>query len=80
MSLTYELISVPPRRFLETFFFILFFFLHRKIGYHSQPDSHGKHERLSDSRVIKLLFWGAQFKAGPSSAGGMESLRLRSLF
>lgn len=52
----------------------------KRIGYHSQPDSHGKHERLSDSRVIKLLFWGVPFKVRPSSAAEMESLRLRSLF
>lgn len=69
---------MPPRRL--SLFFAFFFFLHRKIGYHSQPDSHGKHERLSDSGIIKLSFWGVEFKGRPgSAAGGMESLRLRGL-
>lgn len=35
----------------------------KKNGYRNQPELFEKHESLSDSHVIKQLFWGIQFKS-----------------
>lgn len=49
----------------RTLFFPFFQFCinEKKNGYHSQPELFEKHESLSDSHVIKQLFWGIQFKS-----------------
>lgn len=86
MSLAYELISVPCYHLSEKrgrhFFFFCQFCIDERIGYHTCPDSFEKHESLSNSHIIKLLFWGFQFKCGLSSAlvGEIELLCLRTLF
>lgn len=58
------------------------FYIDERIGYHTPPDSFGKHESLSDSHIIKQLFWGIQFKLGLSGAlaGEIELLCLSTLF
>lgn len=68
--------------FFFSFFFFLQFCIDERIGYRTRPDSFGKHERLSDSHIIKRLFWGIQFKLGLSSAlvGEIELLCLSTLF
>lgn len=83
MSLAYELISVSSYHFSEKRGRLFFqFCIDERIGYHARPDSFEKHESLSDSHIIKLLFWGIQFKLGLSSAlvGEIELLCLRTLF
>lgn len=63
-------------------FFFFQFCINERIGYRTLPDSFGKHESFSDSHIIKLLFWGIQFKLGLSSAlvGEIELLCLSILF
>lgn len=67
---------------MEDFFSFFRLCIDERIGYHTCPDSFEKHESLSDSHIIKLLFWGIQFKLGLSSAlvGEIELLCLRTLF
>lgn len=62
--------------------FFFQFYIDERIGYHTPPDSFGKHESLSDSHIIKQLFWGIQFKLGLSGAlaGEIELLCLSTLF
>ena len=76
MSLAYELISVA------SYHFSFQFCIDERIGYRARPDSFGKHESLSDSHIIKRLFWGIQFKLGLGSAlvGEIELLCLSTLF
>lgn len=83
MSLAHELISVASYQFLTEARMTFFqFCIDESIGYRTHPDSFGKHESLSDSHIIKWLFWGIQFKLGLSSAlvGEIELLCLSTLF
>lgn len=64
------------------FFFFCQFCIDERIGYRTRSDSFEKHESLFNSHIIKLLFWGIQFKCGLSSAlvGEIELPCLRTLF
>lgn len=75
-----SLLIEAKRRGVFLFFFQ--FYIDERIGYHTPPDSFGKHESLSDSHIIKQLFWGIQFKLGLSGAlvGEIELLCLSTLF
>lgn len=79
-------IQCPPiacdRNEEYSYFSIPLFCIDESIGYRTGPDSFGKHESLSDSHIIKQLFWGIQFKLGLISAlvGGKELLCLSTLF
>lgn len=77
---SFPCLPITSLRSEEDFFFQ--FCIDERIGYHARPDSFEKHESLSDSHIIKLLFWGIQFKLGLSSAlvGEIELLCLRTLF
>ena len=79
---SFQWLPITSDRSEKSFFFLLQFCIDERIGYRARPDSFGKHESLSDSLIIKRLFWGIQFKLGLSSAlvGEIELLCLSTLF